>query len=346
MSRRPALFLAAIVLAGLLGTAPGAGAAGFKALPVQTSTIDNFLIGRDEQRFGEFEFRGGVAISSPDREFGGLSGLDFDADGVGFTAISDLGFWFRGRAERAAGRLVGIGEPEWAPMLNAKGQPLGAKRNADAEGLRFGTLAGKPAAYVSFEQTNDLRVYRMQGDLALSRPEIVKLPKSAKGIRRNRGFEALAIAPSASALAGSPILITEKTLDKAGNHRAFIVRGPLAGAFSLVRSDDFDVTDADFLPNGDLLVLERRVIMPLGVQMRLRRIEGGAIRPGAVVDGPVVMQADMAHRIDNMEGLAVTRDADGATRITLVSDDNRSFIQRTLMLEFIWLGPMKSAASG
>ena len=40
------------------------------------------------------------------------------------------------------GRLVGIADAEWAPMLNSKGKPLGVKRNADAEGLRLTTIDG------------------------------------------------------------------------------------------------------------------------------------------------------------------------------------------------------------
>ena len=35
-----------------------------------------------------------------------------------------------------------------------------------------------------------------------------------------------------------------------------------------------------------------------------------------------------------MEGLAIWRTAGGETRISLISDDNRAFLQRTLYLEF------------
>lgn len=344
LALRPLLVVAALSL-HLLGPSPSYAAPGFAPIEIRSSPIDHFLIGRDQTRFGEFEFRGGVTIASSDAAFGGLSGIDFLPNGESFVAISDLGYWFRGRAERSNGWLTGVANAEWAPMLNAEGRPLGAKRNADAEGLRFGARDGRPAAYVSFEQTNDLRTYALGPGLALERPERVRLPKSATGIKRNRGFEALAIAPADSALAGSPILIAERTLNRAGNHRAFVVSGPLAGEFAIRRSDDFDVTDADFLPNGDLLILERRVVMPLGVQMRIRRIDASRIRPGATVDGPVALFADMANQIDNMEGLAVTSDPAGQARITLISDDNRSFIQRTILLEFIWLGPAKSAAA-
>jgi hypothetical protein len=42
----------------------------------------------------------------------------------------------------------------------------------------------------------------------------------------------------------------------------------------------------------------------------------------------------MGYEIDNMEGLTVTRNAAGETLLTMVSDDNFSMLQRTLLLRF------------
>ena len=61
---------------------------------------------------------------------------------------------------------------------------------------------------------------------------------------------------------------------------------------------------------------------------------GAPIQPGALVDGPVLMEADFGNEIDNMEGLDVWQDAGGATMLSVVSDDNGSFLQRNLYLEF------------
>ena len=340
--KRALAALCAMILAGSAGIAL---AAGFAPEPLRTSQIDNFLIGRSITHFGEFEFAGGLTLNSTNRAFGGLSGIDFKPDGRSFVAISDTGYWFRGTLLREGGKPIGIADAEWAPMLNSQGNPLGKKRNADAEGLRLTTIDGREAAYVSFEQANELRLYRADPDLSMARPEPVKLPRSATGLVKNSGLEMVALAPRDGPLKGSPVLVSERSLDKQGNHRAWVVRGPLAGAFSVVRSHEYDVTDGAFLPNGDLLLLERRLILPYGVGMRMRRISGDAIRPGALLDGPVVMKADMLNQIDNMEGLAVTTDEQGRTRVTLVSDDNGSILQRTLMLEFIWQGPGGDSAT-
>ena len=53
-----------------------------------------------------------------------------------------------------------------------------------------------------------------------------------------------------------------------------------------------------------------------------------------MVDGTPLIVADLAYQIDNMEGIAVHRNAAGETIVTLVSDDNFSVLQRNLLLQF------------
>ena len=72
--------------------------------------------------------------------------------------------------------------------------------------------------------------------------------------------------------------------------------------------------------------------------MRIRRIPLADIKPDALVDGRSMIEADLGYQIDNMEGIAVHRNARGETIITLVSDDNFSPIQRNLLLQFAIVG--------
>jgi hypothetical protein len=81
-------------------------------------------------------------------------------------------------------------------------------------------------------------------------------------------------------------------------------------------------------------VLERRISLPYGLGTRLRRIPAAALRPGALLDGPVIFEADSRYQCDNMEGLSVHRSAAGEIVVTLISDNNYSILQRTLLLEF------------
>ncbi|HEX2216191.1 MAG TPA: esterase-like activity of phytase family protein, partial [Xanthobacteraceae bacterium] len=63
------------------------------------------------------------------------------------------------------------------------------------------------------------------------------------------------------------------------------------------------------------------------------------VRPGARVDGPVLIEADAGYQIDNMEALAVHRTGAGEIVLTIVSDDNFSALQRTLLLQFTLTEP-------
>jgi len=58
-----------------------------------------------------------------------------------------------------------------------------------------------------------------------------------------------------------------------------------------------------------------------------------------VVDGPILFDVDLGYEIDNMEGLSVHRSAGGETILTLISDDNFSAVQRTLLLQFTLVEP-------
>ena len=145
--------------------------------------------------------------------------------------------------------------------------------------------------------------------------------------------------PKGLPLAGALIAISERGLDKAGDIRGFLIGGPMPGAFTVKRHADFDISDAALLPGGDLLLLERKFSWTAGLWIRIRRIALSGIKPDALVDGPLIFDADLGYEIDNMEGLSVHRSAAGETVLTLISDDNFSIIQRTLLLQFTLAEP-------
>jgi hypothetical protein len=145
--------------------------------------------------------------------------------------------------------------------------------------------------------------------------------------------------PKGLPLAGTLIAISERGLDAAGNINAFLIGGAKPGSFAVRRSSNYDITDAALLPGGDVLLLERRFSWSSGLAVRMRRIALAEIKPGATVDGPVLLDADLGYEIDNMEGLSVHRIPDGEIVLTLISDDNFSALQRTLLLQFTLAKP-------
>jgi hypothetical protein len=322
---------AALAAFSLLGTPALAG--GFHPIEARITPIAHFDRGDATQtKFGALTFLGGFTISSLDPGFGGWSGLDFAADGS-LVAEADTGFWLRGRLTETNGVPTGIASPELGIMLGENGKPAPNKIATDAEGLRITTIDGVETALISFEQTPMIRAFRGP-DFAAAVPTRIPLPGFVNHLPRNQGLESIAVAPADGPLAGAMVVLAERALDPSGNHRGFVLSGPKMGTFMIKRRDDFDLSDADFLPDGDLLILERKFSLIGGFGMRLRLIHAADIAPGKTVDGTVLVTADDRDDIDNMEGLAVRPGPNGETLLTLISDDNQSILQRTVLLQF------------
>ncbi len=300
-------------------------------LPVKSRVIENFRIGSDQKTFGTLEFIGGLEMTSSDILFGAVSAIRFRPDREHFVAVMDTGHWLEGRVTRdAAGRLSGIADLKATSMMDRQGRANGPKWTMDVEGLAL--RPGQVLA--SYERVHRVDIYPDPG-FSQSAP-IGNMPLSmpVERLSDNRGLETLTVAPDDSPLAGGLVTVAELSRDAKGNLMAEILDGPLKGVFGVKEHKPFAVTDGAFLPNGDLLLLERRFSFAEGVGMEIRRIPGDTIKPGAVVDGEVILAADMTSQIDNMEGLDVVTMPDGAVHIVLVSDDNHSILQRNLMLEF------------
>lgn len=281
-------------------------------------------------RFGALEFRGGLELTLQNPGFGGISALNMAADGSRFRALTDRGAWLTGRIVYRQDRPAAVRDVEMAPVLAWDGKPLAKHGWYDTESLADD---GAGHAYVGIERVHRIVRFDLKKGLrARGRP--IPVPDGFKTLGNNKSIECLAAAPKDSSLAGQLIAVAEHSLDDAHNNRAFLLAGKDFETFSVKRSSGFDISGCAILPPNDLLLLERRYSPLSGVAMRIRRVALAAIKPGATVDGTVLITADLAYQIDNMEGIGVFRDAQGETILTLVSDDNFSALQRTLLLQF------------
>jgi hypothetical protein len=281
-------------------------------------------------RFGSLQYRSGLVLTSPFPGFGGLSGLRLDAKGERFISFSDKGSWFTGRILYQGSEMTGLADVEAAPMLGSDGKPITRRGWFDSESIALdGSLV-----YIGLERVNMVLRFDFSQGFTRSLAEVVPMPTAVKKLPFNRGLEALVMVPKGLPLAGTLIALSERGLDRDGNLISFLVGGPTPGQFGVRRTDSFDISDATLLRSGELLVLERKFSLANGVGIRIRRIPLKSLAPGAVVDGPSIFEADMGNEIDNMEGIDAYVTPEGDTVLTLVSDDNFSPIQRTLLLQF------------
>lgn len=321
------------VLAGLAGLAwPGAAQAIEQTrFPVEITArrIAAFEPRSPEKRrFGAMQFRGGLVLSCGHPRFGGFSALWRSADGRGLVSLTDRGYWLTAKVSTADGRLAGLEATEMAAMLDAAGRPLARSKSFDTESL---AIAGGHA-YVGVERTHEILRFDWARDGVEARARSLPVPAPIKKLPRNRGLEALGIVP-AGPHKGAIVAISERSGKEDEATLGMLTGAGAPGFFQVARPGGYDITDLAFLPGGDMLLLERWYRPWRGVGMRIRRIALADLKAGAVLDGPVLIEADLGCEIDNMEGLSVHLE-NGRTVLTLISDDNFSAIQRTLLLEF------------
>ena len=311
-----------LVLLGFLST--GAVAA---PLPIEVTAtpLPKFdLTGRT--RFGVLEYRGGVVLSSSASAFGGISGMVVSTDGAGILAITDNGMWLTGRIDSEGDRPTGLSSATMTPMLGDEGR-LDRIGRRDVE-----SLARTADGYVvGIERVQEIWAFAGADPLLSKGKKIVSGGELAK-LDSNSGVEALMAGPSGL------IAVAEHSPDDPKILPGFLF-APMAkpqpsGSFVIERIDEFDATDMALADDGMVYLLERRFDLLRGVAMRIRRFPLTAIVPGAIIKGEVLIEANRLASIDNMEALAIHRNPAGELILTLMSDDNFSAIQRTILLRF------------
>ena len=303
MSKRPLrTLIAGLALAAVLGTLPL-----WPMAPAQA--------GQDRA-----EFLQAFTWSHPDPAFGGFSALDFADDGRSFVTVSDRTTIWRGKLQRdAAGRIVAASFTSGPVRLHdSKGQDLG-RFSGDSEGV---ALARDGSVFVSFEGMARVVHYPQDGGPAKPLPR----PAAFKQFQLNGALESLAIAAD-----GTLYTLPERSGSRTAPFPVWRFRnGEWSQPFSIPREDDWLPVGADFGPDGRFYLLERDFWGLLGFRSRVQvfEIKGDRIGPGTE------LLRTTAGLHDNLEGLAVWRDAQGAIRLTMVADDNFNAFQRSQIVEY------------
>jgi hypothetical protein len=314
-------------------------------ITVEARRIASFSKVGGGNHIGKLAFRGGLVLTSPDKDFGGFSDLIVEADGRRMLTVSDEGHWLGADIDTDGTAPSGLSKVVIAPLLAASGKELSRKRDADAESMTLvdGNLTNG-TVLIGFERNHRIGRFPIVKGVLQPPSGYLKLPADAKRMRSNKGFEALAILQG-GANKGAIIAFSERFPDPALTHTGWIWIKGEPQRIQLTDIGDFEVTAAAGLADGSLLILERRFRWLEGVKMRLRRVAAEVV-PGAVMDGEVLLETGMSAEIDNMEGLAVHRGERGETVLTLISDDNfNSFLQRTILLQFTLADERPSSAA-
>jgi hypothetical protein len=264
---------------------------------------------------GDFLYAGGLELTS--RQTDRLHGLsDLFVTGTDrITAVGDEGILLDARLILdGAERLVGVTDARLTPLTGEDGQPLRGKEDADAEGL---TQLPSGDRLVSFERRHRIWLYPAAG----GPPRRVPAPEVP--FPANEGMEALAADPEAGA--DAYVVGAERSGDTwtCRLSSTTCIKGP-----SVDKREEFGLVAISRLPRMQTAYLLRAFDAARGSRVTLKIVRSTTL----------VAQMDMARpmTIDNFEGLAAVPRPDGRIRFYLISDDNGSASQRTLLLAFDW----------
>jgi hypothetical protein len=146
---------------------------------------------------------------------------------------------------------------------------------------------------------------------------------------RNGGIEALTEFSDGRLLA-----LSENFKNSDGSVKGWLKNNGHWEELSYLPADGFHVTDCAALANGDLIVLERRFALLAILSARLAIVPASSVQPGVKLIGKELLKLEQPLATENFEGIAVQHVANG-TSIFLVSDDNYSPFQQTLLLQFL-----------
>mgnify|MGYP006280912443 CR=1 FL=1 len=257
-----------------------------------------------------------------------LSGLAWDEDEGLLYAVSDTGALFHLVPRFEGTRLVDIDAVAAFRLSGPDGAPLNDDRS-DAEALAIENgangVSGDTRLFISFEQTPRIAEHRPDGAFVADVDLPPTLADASVYAKPNQQLEALARHPDIGLVTAPQKPITGAVPD-------LLTLYDLEGREWRIEPLDPDhsaVVALEPLPGGDLMVLERRYasfFQP--VIFRLLKVTPGTPDRTLTAETLVTFDSSKDFRVDNFEGLARHRGG----RFFLVSDDNRNFVQKTLLL--------------
>ncbi|RDV07288.1 esterase-like activity of phytase family protein [Sphingorhabdus pulchriflava] len=274
------------------------------------------------KKVGALTFLNAWELRSDNSDFGGISALAVIGDSR-FLAVSDAGTligFTLGKSDRMEDSFIAV-------LPGAYGENVDY-RDRDSEGMTYDATSGQ--IWISYEARHAVR--RLSP--SLGRIDGTKRLTFTKGWKANGGIEAIARLRD-----GRFVLFSETHQRADGSNSAYIYSGdPIeAGSqpkqFGYRAPEGYRPTDATTLPDGRLLILNRRIGLPDGFSAKLALLDPVAIAADKAIAPQVIATLASPLLVDNMEGLAITHE-DGRIIVWMISDNNFTALQRTILMQF------------
>ena len=262
---------------------------------------------------------GFLNIDRNEKDYGGFSGLLINNAGTEALVVTDKSFFFVLELRRDGNDiLTGYSAIKKGRILSSKGEHLNG-RNTDSESI---AMDANNNYFISFESNHRIMMHTEVEGKGIFVP---KHPMFRK-LSVNKGIEALAIDNENRLIAipeKPPLGISDIPIFRLQNNKWEIIK-------YVKIEDNFLVTDAEILPMGLLLILERKFSWTQGFKTRFRLISLDKFDNTE----PIIVFTSTANQFDNLEGMTFWKDKKGEMRILTVSDDNFHPLQQSEIREF------------
>lgn len=273
-------------------------------------------------RVGGLTFLGGVELTSRSPEFGGFSAMSLTGDR--FTLLSDFGNVVQFRLDSR----WQVHDVRTTAVPDGPGRGW-SKLDRDTEALTSDPASGQ--LWVAFERYN--QIWRYAPDFAWA--EAHAAPPAMAKWHENSGAEAMTRLRD-----GSFIVLGEsgKGMKKGLRPGLWFAGDPVNESrrgfrFAYRPPAGFQPTEVTELPDGRLVVIDRRFTLRELFTATVSIITRESIRAGGVVRGREIARFMSPVVHDNFEAAAAVREGKD-TVLWIVSDDNQLFFQRSLLLKF------------
>lgn len=268
----------------------------------------------DDEEIGELIYRGGVTIEPGEEDIGGISGLEWYEDRL--YAVSDNGKWLTITPDEFDARLIDILTISIGELSDLRGKRLRGKDSSDAEAI---TRTADGAWLVAFEQ--DHRIWRYATLDGAAQETGIDLSTLTSSQYANNGIETLVSSGDTIVLCGE--YVGQNQPNCAGIEGGQMSRIEIAAPFDGANPVP---TDAACAADGACYVLLRSYQGGIGNHIAIV-----VVKPGQ--DPQTIAQLPPSLSVDNFEGLAL-REQYGKTYLYVISDNNFSDNQRTLLMKF------------
>lgn len=248
-------------------------------------------------------------------EFKGISDLAYDKD-RGLYALSDFGNLYKLDLVIGKHKIKEVHLAETYTLKNKKGKKL-KKKKSDSEGMVF----SKEGLIISFERHPKISLFSLKGkklkNFILNEP-LVEIKNYQK---KNKALEAVTLHPKFGIITAPEVALKKQdenihtlyALDKKWKFKA-----------------SYKITSILLLKDNNILVLERDFSYLKGYSILLKKVDIMECEELCKSTVLADFKSTDGWNLDNFEGLAQV----GENLYLMVSDDNGSFLQKTLLVLF------------